>query len=145
MEAGLTQQVIGWTAAATAVIGAAGGAAVLRRRLSKDRTEMTKDRVESEFVVLLLRERDEALASAHEAWRVRQVDAESIARLTSQNIYQQQEIERLKQEFAAFKRLIARMYPATRSFLESDFSRPTDMAPETPAPQPPPAKGEPPP
>jgi hypothetical protein len=139
METGLSQQVLGWTAAATAVIGAAGGAAVLRRRLSRDKTEMTKDRVESQFVTLLLRERDEALASAQEAWRVRQVDAESIARLTSQNLYQQQEIERLKAEFTAFKRLIARLYPATRAFLESGFQQPTDLAPEPPAP--PPDKG----
>jgi hypothetical protein len=142
MDTGLTQQVVGWTAAATAVIGAAGGAALLRRRLSKDHTEMTKDRVESEFVVLLLRERDDALESAREAWRVRQVDAESIARLTSQNAYQQQEIERLKAEFAAFKRLIARMYPATRVFLESDFSKPVDFAPEPPRPPARPDEGE---
>lgn len=127
MDTGMTQQVVGWTAAATAAIGAAGGAALLRRRLSRDRTEMTKDRVESEFFTLLLKERDEALASAREAWRVRQVDAESIARLTSQNLYQQQEIERLKVEFSAFKRLIARLYPSTRSFLESDFSPPADF------------------
>lgn len=137
MEAtGLTQQVVGWTAAATAVIGAAGGAALLRRRLSRDKTEMTKDRVESEFFTLLLKERDEALANAREAWRVRQVDAESIARLTSQNIYQQQEIERLKQEFASFRRLIARLFPATRAFLESDFPIPTDLAPLDPPPTP---------
>lgn len=132
MDTGLTQQVVGWTAAATAAIGAAGGAALLRRRLSRDKTEMTKDRVESEFFTLLLKERDEALASAREAWRVRQVDAESIARLTSQNIYQQQEIERLKLEFASFKRLIARLYPTTRSFLESG---PADLD-ETPPPSP---------
>jgi hypothetical protein len=136
MQAGLSQEVIAWTAAATAVIGAAGGAAVLRRKLSRDRTEMTKDRVESQFVQLLLQERDEALESAREAWRVRQVDAESIARLTSQNLYQQQEIERLKAEFAGFKRLVARMYPATRQFLESDFSKPLDLGPELPAQQP---------
>lgn len=126
--------IAGWAAAATAVVGAAGGAALLRRRLSRDRTEMTKDRVESEFVVLLLKERDEALESAREAWRVRQVDAESIARLTSQNAYQQGEIERLKEEFHAFKRLIARLYPATRVFLESDFHQPTDFA-DQPAPK----------
>lgn len=99
---------------------------------------MTKDRVESEFVVLLLSERDEALASAREAWRVRQVDAESIARLTSQNAYQQSEIERLKTEFSSFKRLVARLYPATRVFLESEFQEP-DLTPL--GDPPPPSKG----
>lgn len=127
MDAGLTQQVVGWTAAATAVIGAAGGAALLRRRLSRDNTEMTKDRVEGQFFGQLLKERDDALADAREAWRVRQVDVESIARLTSQNLYQQQEIERLRDEFSSFKRLIVRLYPTTRAFLESEFSLPSDL------------------
>lgn len=129
METELMQTIAGWTAAATAAVGAAGGAALLRRRLSRDRTEMTKDRVESEFVVLLLKERDEAIDNAREAWRVRQVDAESIARLTSQNNYQQGEIERLKTEFATFKRLVARLYPTTRPFLESGFQEP-DLTPQ---------------
>ena len=130
MPGDLAQTIAAWTAAVTAGIGVLGGAALLRRRLSRDKTEMTKDRIESQFVTLLLRERDEALASAREAWRVRQVDVESIARLMSQNNYQQAEIERLKAEFASFKRLIARLYPATRAFLESDFQVP-DLTPES--------------
>jgi hypothetical protein len=148
----LTARVAAWTAAITGSIGAAGGAALLRRRLSRDRTEMTKDRVESQFVVLLLKERDDAMENAgkawdnaREAWRMRQVDAESIARLTSQNQFQQQEIERLKTDFAAFKRLIARLYPATRNFLESDFPEP-DLTPRPSVPpSPSPPKGETPP
>jgi len=102
---------------------------VLRRRLSRDKTEMTKDRVEDNFISVLLKERDSALADAREAWRVRQVDVESIARLTSQNLYQQGEIERLRDEFRAFKRLIVRLYPASRAFLESEYPLPTDLAP----------------
>ena len=98
---------------------------------------MTKDRVESEFVVLLLKERDAAMDSAREAWSARQLDAESIARLKAQNDHQQLEIERLKQEFSAFKRLIARLYPNTRVFLESDFGM-TDLGPSD---EPPPPKG----
>jgi hypothetical protein len=119
------QQVAGWSGA---VLTAVGGAALLRRRLSRDRTEITKDRVENDFLVLLLKERDQAIAGSHEAWRQREVDAESIARLSSQNTFQQQEIDRLHADFEKFKRLIARLYPTTRNFFESDFQVPTDLA-----------------
>jgi molecular chaperone GrpE (heat shock protein) len=122
----ILQQVAGWSAA---VLTAVGGGALLRRRLSRDRTEITKDRVESEFLVLLLKERDQAFASAREAWRQREEDAQSIARLTSQTAFQQAEIDRLHAEFQRFKRMIARLYPTTRPFLESDFSPPTDFVP----------------
>jgi len=121
-----SQDIIGWTAAATAAVTTVGGVALLRRRLSRDRTEMTKDRVESVFITQLLKERDEAVGMAREAWRDRQVDVESIARLQSQNAYQQAEIERLKSEFGSLKRLIARLYPETRVFLESDFQQLSD-------------------
>lgn len=120
------EQVAGWTAA---VLTAVGGVALMRRRLSRDRTEITKDRVESEFVELLLKERDQALATAREAWRQREVDAQSIARLTSQNTFQQAEIDRLLAEFERFKRVVVRLYPPTRTFLESDFQPPSDIPP----------------
>ena len=120
----MLQQVAGWTAA---VLTAVGGGALLRRRLSRDRTEMTRDRVESEFLLLLLKERDQALATAREAWRQREADAQSIAQLASQNAFQQAEIDRLHDEFKQFKRTIARMYPTTRPFLESDFQPTVDI------------------
>jgi hypothetical protein len=126
----LTQQIAGIAGAVTAAVG---GLAVMRRRLSRDRTEMTKDRVESDFFKVLLKERDEALAQAREAWLARRVDAESIAKLTAQNSYQQAEIERLKHDFAAFKRLIVRLSPSLRPFMESEFGIPTDLKPEVPA------------
>jgi hypothetical protein len=129
LDALTAQQVAAVTAAVTAAVG---GVAVMRRRLSRDRTEITKDRVESEFLKVLLKERDEALANAREAWQARHVDAESIARLTAQNVYQQAEIERLKHDFAAFKRLIARLSPSLRAFMESEFGAPPDLKPETP-------------
>lgn len=120
------QQAAGWTGA---VLTAVGGAALLRRRLSRDRTEITKDQVENDYLVRLLQERDDALANAQAAWRAHEADAESIARLTSQNTFQQLEIDRLHLEFDQFKRVIARLYPATRQFLESDFQVPGDLKP----------------
>lgn len=131
MDSDLTARVAAWAGSITAAVGAAGGVALLRRRLSRDKTEMTKDRVEGEFVQLLLKERDEALERARDAWRVRQVDVESIARLTSQNAFQQGEIERLKAEMTALKRTVTRLYPTTRNFLESDYQEP-DLTPIDP-------------
>ena len=125
MDDVILQQVAGWGAA---VLTAVGGGALLRRRLSRDRTEMTRDHVESEFLLLLLKERDQALASAREAWRQREEDAQSIARLSSQTAFQQAEIDRLHAEFDHFKRTIVRLYPTTRQFLESDFQPTVDIA-----------------
>lgn len=120
----MLQQFAGWGAA---VLTAVGGGALLRRRLSRDRTEITKDRVENDFLVVLLKERDQALADAREVLREREADAESIARLNMQNQFQQREIDRLQSEFERFKKLIGRLYPTTRVFLESDFQPPTDI------------------
>jgi molecular chaperone GrpE (heat shock protein) len=102
-------------------LGLAGSAALLRRRLSRDETEMTKDRVESKFVAQLLEDRDDAVQRAREASQGRQADREEIARLGAQNAHQAAEIARLTQEFAAFKRMLVRLYPETRQFLTSDF------------------------
>lgn len=113
------QTLAGWSAAG---VGFAGSLALLRRRLSHDQTERTKDRTEGLFVERLLQDRDTAIAENREAVMARQRDAEAIARLTVQNEHQEREISRLTIEFAAFKRLLARLYPDTRQFLGSDFS-----------------------
>ena len=108
----------GWGAAG---VGLAGSLALLRRRLSRDQTEMTKDRMETNFIERLLKDRDAAMAEEREAARMRQVDTEAIARLTAQNEHQAREIARLTVEFAAFKRMILRLHPDMRPFLGSDF------------------------
>jgi hypothetical protein len=123
-EAGLLQTIAGWTAAG---IGLAGSAALLRRRLSRDRTEMTKDRAESNLVELLLRERDEAQKIAREAQSARHAAAEAVARLMAKTESQAAEIARLQREFTAFKRMLARVYPDTRLFLGSDFQVPEPL------------------
>lgn len=114
----LLETVASWGAAAVAFIGSA---ALLRRRLSKDRTEIAKDTAEANFVQRLLIERDAAQADAREAWRARQVDAETIARLVSQSAGQAKDIKRMIETFAAFQRKIGRMYPETREFLDTDW------------------------
>ena len=107
-------------AAAASVLGLSASVAVFRRRLSRDKTEMTKDRTESCFVELLLQERDSALASSREAWKGAQMSSEAIARLTEQNAHQACEIARLTREMDRLKRTVMRMYPDTRDFLDSD-------------------------
>ena len=114
----LLQQVAGWSAAG---LGLAGSAALLRRRLSRDRTAMTKDKVEMTFVDQLVKERDSALAEWRMAILARQADSEAIARLSAQNAHQAGEISRLQLEFATFKRMLARLYPEARQFLGSDY------------------------
>ncbi len=121
----LLEAIAGWGAAG---VGLVGSAALLRRRLSRDRTEMTKDRVESKFVERLIDDRDAAIAEAREASHARQIATEAIARLTAQNEHQAGEISRLRVEFAAFKRMMLRMYPEALQFVGSDFQhleRPT--------------------
>ena len=78
----LLQHVAAWSAAG---LGLAGSAALLRRRLSRDRTAISKDKVEMTFVEQLVKERDSALAEWRSAILARQADSEAIARLTAQN------------------------------------------------------------
>lgn len=79
-------------------------ATVLRRRLSRDRVELTKDKAEGTFVELLLRERDTAIDEARQAAAARQADAATIARLTVQ-------VEHLQRDVDALRRLLAHLHP----------------------------------
>lgn len=114
---GLLETVASWGAAAVALVGSA---ALLRRRLSRDRTEIAKDTAETSFVERLLLDRDSARADAREAWQAHQADVETIARLITQTDGQAKEISRLIDNFAAFQRKIGRLYPITREFLDSN-------------------------
>lgn len=107
-----------------------GSVAVLRRRVSKDNTEIHKDKTEAEFVTRLLAERDEAIERAEEASKNRDSDRSAIARLEEQNRGQAREIERLQKEFEAFKRVTLRLYPNTRAFLQSDFAELDEAKPK---------------
>jgi hypothetical protein len=127
MDTGLLQEIGAWGAGMVAL---ATSVALLVRRLSKDRTEITKDIAETTFVSQLLKERDAAIASAREAWNERYRDSNTIARLTAENEFQARELARLSEDFAAFKRLLGRVYPETRPFVESGFIDESEMASE---------------
>jgi nitrate reductase gamma subunit len=114
-SAGVPTSVTGVAAGLASLVGAA---TLLRRRLSRDRVELTKDRAEGTFVELLLRERDTAIAEAREATQARQDDAAAIARLTAQNESQARDLVRLGAELAALKRLIKRLHPEAGQYLD---------------------------
>lgn len=109
-SAGLLQTLAAWGAAAAAGIGTA---ALLRRRLSRDRTEVAKDRAETSLVELLLKERDQAIRHWHTATFARQNDSEVIARLTARN-------EQLERELRSIRRLVSRLHPESLRFLSTD-------------------------
>lgn len=99
-----------------------GALTILVRRLSRDRNELTKDRVELDYLAQLLKERNDALMAARDALRERYDDSKVVARLTVENEFQAKELARLADDFAHFKRQLGRMYPQTRRFVESDFA-----------------------
>ena len=117
----LDQQLAELLGAGAGGAGLLSVALMLRRRWSRDSTEITKDRAEAQIILTAMAERDEARADARAAWLAHQADAEAIARLSAQNEHQAREIARLTTEFASFKRMLARIYPETRQFLVSDF------------------------
>lgn len=135
MDTNLLQSMGALAGGGVALVGAL---AVLARRLSRDRNELTKDRVELDYLAQLLKERDEALRAARDALRERYDDSKIVARLTVENEFQAKELARLAEDFEHFKRLLARMYPQTRRFVESGFADDTlldiDPEPKKPAP-----------
>jgi MFS superfamily sulfate permease-like transporter len=103
------------------IAGVATSLALFARRVSRDRTEIAKDRAEQTSLAKLLAERDTAITESREFWRLRQLDGASIARLENRCANQQREIKRLQLEFASFRRMVVRAYPEIERWLESDF------------------------
>ena len=152
MDTDWLETIAKWGAGA---IGLGGVGALMRRRLSRDNTEVAKDRAEAQFVTQLMQERDraqqqarDAQAAASAALADRQDDAAVIGRLRAENEYLIKEIARLDDELQSFKRRVARLYPITRPFAQSDYVPPEltpepippPQAPSPPAPAPRPKK-----
>lgn len=114
---GLLQTIAAWGAAGA---GGIGTLALLRRRLSRDRTEVTKDAAEAEFVQLLLDERNRAITDGRAARAAHEENVRLIARLTAQNEYLSREVVRQREELGAFRRMVLRLAPETLRFLQSD-------------------------
>lgn len=84
---------VGWMVGTTASVIAA--ILWLRRRTSRDSTEIAKDRAEESLIGKLANERDKAMEAAAEAWSRRTEDAKEIAGLRATNEYLKRDIERL--------------------------------------------------
>lgn len=106
-------------AAWSTAFGSVGaGVAVLRRRYSRDRTEMHKDRTESQLLEQLM---DDA-KDVRQAWGERRRDAAAIASLEARNTTLEKDFARLTMEFEAFKRMVFRLHPELRAFLPSTMA-----------------------
>jgi hypothetical protein len=96
-----------WFAALAGVAGAAvGGLLLLRRRLSRDGVEVTKDRAEVDLVATLRAERNAAVTEAKREREQRTADAEKIARLEAQNSDFQSDLRRMWRALPPDKRAI---------------------------------------
>jgi chromosome segregation ATPase len=78
----------------------------LRRRVSRDNAEITKDRVESDILERATRERDESRESERKAWSEHNKLAVECAKLRSDNEYAQREIKRLTDTVAEMQKML---------------------------------------
>jgi len=100
-----------------------GGAAlmIMRRRLSRDGSEIAKDRAEVNLVATLQSERDAALAAERSALAAHTDDARSIERLTASNEYLTRELARATKDLVRLRGLVARLAPQAAPFMASTF------------------------
>lgn len=101
----------------------------LRRRTSRDSTEMVKDRAESHILTVMQRERDQAVKDRDEAWSYRTSDAQAIARLQVEKQGLHDQLALAKDELFAEKLrtknlriALGRVAPDLASVLGSDFA-----------------------
>lgn len=100
----------------------------LRRRVSKDSTEINADKAQNTILGTALSRADAAERDAREAWAQRTKDAEAIARLSVQNEALIAQISLLRDEkfvvgiqLKRLKMELGRQNPELRRFLGSDF------------------------
>ena len=100
----------------------------LRRRVSRDNTEVAKDKGEKQLVERLITERDLAAADAREAWKQRNADAQSIARLEARLLAMEEKIQDLNRdlklkdrEIKGLRRVIKETNPEAAKLWSTDF------------------------
>lgn len=103
------------------VIGTAVVAALaMWVRASKANATVKKQNVEGDLYERLVKERDDAMRDAREAWATRTHDAEQIARLIAREEALRNDMVRLRDEFSAWKRMILRRFPEAADFMPSN-------------------------
>ncbi len=84
----------------------------LRRRMSSDNTQISRDSAEKDLIQMLSRERDLAMKEARTAWDSRMADNRSIAELTERNRQLTQQVEDLVVEVAKLRGVVKEMKTA---------------------------------
>jgi hypothetical protein len=109
-----------WLAPVAGAIGAIGGAVMLlRRRLSRDNVEVTKDRTEVDILEQALERERLAVEDAKRMREQRTADAEIIARLLSDKAHLEADVRRL---LADYRKMIRGLSPEVRRVLATEFS-----------------------
>lgn len=118
--AGFQLPTSGEVSAWVAMLAGIGGIALgLFVKTAKAQLEAKKAEAEGGLIERLLKERDEALTDAREAWKTRLADAQAISRAIEREIAMRDKFDHLQGEFDAFKRLIVRRYPEMADFFPS--------------------------
>lgn len=107
--------------AISAVAGFVATLLYFRRKVSRDSTEITKDKAESNLVQTLRDERNEAMNAAREAWDRRTTDAEEIAGLRKENEYLKRDVAKLTTQVDELKAQLAVVFNALRT-MKPDFA-----------------------
>jgi hypothetical protein len=97
-----------------------------RRRASRDATEIAHDRAEAGLISRLQSERDEARAEAKRERERRTTDAETIARLQSDNVHLTATVGRLN---GSIRRMVRGLPVEVREVIATDFAELPDEAP----------------
>lgn len=108
-EAGL------WT---TAIAG--GGAALL---------SWIKSRPNAAVAKLLVKERNDARSELEQSQAAQRQAATALARAEAEKEALRREVEKMGEEFGAFQRKMARLYPETVGFMDSDVMPWTEAKP----------------
>jgi hypothetical protein len=107
--------------AISALVAFFGAVLWLRRRTSRDNTEIAKDRAETNLVSVLREERDRAMNEAREAWARRTGDAEKIAHLEAENGFLKRDVQALSNQVNELKQQLGLVFNAIRT-IKPDFA-----------------------
>ena len=92
---------------------------LIRRRISKDNTEIKKDSTERDLLHRMMQERDRAQAAAEEAWRNRAEDAKLIGQLTGEVKHLTEANQNLIQDVDALRRDIKDLHDTLTMLMPS--------------------------
>ncbi len=112
-----------WESLIVALVGAASGGGAtffaLRDRLNVSDTTAATEDARQNLLKTLMSERDEARNDAREAVDQRTLLASEVSRLKESLAASERERLRVSHEYAAFKRMVLRLYPEMEDYIAS--------------------------